>query len=88
MTHAVWPPAPVLPPLLIIMLPQVEREANQAAAIEAEKMSCKISDERALVEQARHDCDREARKQEAHDAEHDCGHHHRRAETESSRWYQ
>jgi hypothetical protein len=69
------------------MPPRVEREAYQAAAIEAEKMSRKISDERALVERARHDRDREARRQ-ARDTERHRGRHHRRAETESSRRYQ
>ena len=81
---AVWPPAPVLRPLQIVMPSRVEREAYQVAAVEAEKMSRKISDERALVERVRHDSDREARRQ-ARDFEHHRPRHHRRAETEGSR---
>lgn len=82
--HGAWPPAPVLRPLRIVMPPRAEREAYQAAAIETEKMSRKISDERALVERVRHDHDREARRQ-ARDSERHRGRHHRRAETEGSR---
>jgi len=82
--HGVWPPAPVLRPLRIVMPPRAEREAYQAAGVETEKMSRKISDERALVERVRHDQDREARRQ-ARDSERHRGRHHRRAETEGSR---
>jgi len=66
------------------MPPRAEREAYQAAGVETEKMSRKISDERALVERVRHDQDREARRQ-ARDSERHRGRHHRRAETEGSR---
>jgi len=81
---AVWPPAPVLRPLQAVMPSRVEREAYQVAAVEAEKMSRKINDERALVERVRHDGDREAHRQ-ARDLEHHRPRHHRRAETEGSR---
>jgi len=83
-THAVWPPAPVLRPLRIVMPPRAEREAYQAAAMEAEKVSHKISDERALLERVRHEHDREARVQ-ARDSRRHRERHHRRAETEGSR---
>lgn len=82
-THSVWPPAPVLRPVRIVMPPRAEREAYQAAAVETEKMSRKISDERALIERVRHDHDRDRR--QARDSERHRGRHHRRAETEGSR---
>jgi len=85
-THAVWPPAPVLRPLQIVIPPRGEREAYQAAAMEAEKVSRKISDERAHVEHVRHERDREARGQ-ARDSRRHRERHHRRAETEGSRRY-
>ena len=87
-THAVWPPAPVLRPQRIVMPPRTEREAYQAAAMEADKVSRKISDERALVERVRHerDRDREARGP-ARDSRRHRERHHRRAETEGSRRY-
>jgi hypothetical protein len=82
--HAVWPPAPVLRPLRIVMPPRAERDAYQTAAIEAEKMSRKISDERGLVERVRHDRHHEERKQ-TRDSERHRGRHHRRAETDGTR---
>ena len=66
------------------MPPRAEREAYQAAAMEAEKVSHKISDERALLERVRHEHDREARVQ-ARDSRRHRERHHRRAETEGSR---
>ena len=85
-THAVWPPAPVLRPQRIVMPPRTEREAYQAGAMEADKVSRKLSDERALVERVRHERDREARGQ-ARDSRRHRERHHRRAETEGSRRY-
>lgn len=85
-THAVWPPAPVLRPQRIVMPSRTEREAYQAAAMEADKVSRKLSDERALVERVRHERDREARGQ-ALDSRRHRERHHRRAETEGSRRY-
>ncbi|KAI9509169.1 hypothetical protein F5148DRAFT_1348663 [Russula earlei] len=71
----VWPPAPVLRPLQIVMPPRAERDA-----IEAEKTHCKI------VERARHDRERSARRGEHHgDSERQRSRHRRRAETEGSR---
>lgn len=66
------------------MPPRAEREVYQAAAVEAEKVSRKIRDERALLERVRHEPDREARVQ-ARDSRRHRERHHRRAETEGSR---
>ncbi|KAF8482720.1 hypothetical protein DFH94DRAFT_729182 [Russula ochroleuca] len=76
--HAVWPPAPVVRPLPTV---NPERDAYRTAAIEAEKTSRKISQERALVDRVRHEGGREARRRER-DSEPQRSRHHKRAATE------
>ena len=79
-THAVWPPAPLVRPPRTVNLER-ERDAYRTAATEAEKMSRKISQERALVDRVRHEGGREARRRER-DSETQRSRHHRRAATE------
>jgi hypothetical protein len=76
--HAAWPPAPVLRHLRNC---NAERDAYRTAAIEAEKTSRKINEERALLERVRDD--REARRRERDPGDpSQRSRHHRRAATE------
>ncbi|KAI0305531.1 hypothetical protein B0F90DRAFT_1698792 [Multifurca ochricompacta] len=54
-TVPVWPPAPVLRPLQIVMPPRAEQSAFRAAAIETDKAYCKICDDRGLFDRGRSD---------------------------------
>ncbi|KAI9461230.1 hypothetical protein BJY52DRAFT_1185579 [Lactarius psammicola] len=81
---SIWPPAPVIRPLQMVMPPRAEQDAFRAAAIEADKAYRKICHERGLVERVRSDRGREARRRER-DPDHQPTRHHRRAATENSR---
>jgi hypothetical protein len=81
--HAAWPPAPVLRPLRNI---NAERDAFRIAAVEAEKTSRRITEERALLERVRDVSDREARRRERDPGDpSQRSRHHRRAATEGPR---
>lgn len=81
----IWPPAPVIRPLRVVMPPQAEQDAFRAAAIEADKAYRKICYERGLPERVRSDRGREARRGERDDADNQRSGRHRRAATENSR---
>jgi hypothetical protein len=76
-------PAQVVPPMRIVMPPQVEQDAYRTAAHEAERMRRAIGDERALIEGIRSGHGREVRAKR--DAGRERERHHRRAATESPR---
>jgi hypothetical protein len=82
--NALWPPAPVVPPLRTVMPSREEQVAYGAAAHEVDKLYRKIGHERALIERIRADHDREVRRAER-DAERQRSRHHRRAATENPR---
>ncbi|KAH9040021.1 hypothetical protein EDB85DRAFT_1926634 [Lactarius pseudohatsudake] len=81
----IWPPAPVIRPLRMAMpLPQAEKDAFRAAAIEADKAYRQICYERELPERVRSDRGRDVRRRER-DPGRQRSRHHRRAATENSR---
>ena len=80
----IWPPAPVIRPIRVVMPPRAEQDAFRAAAIEADKAYRKICHERGLLERVRDDRGREARREER-DTDHQRSRRHRRAATENSR---
>ncbi len=80
----IWPPAPVIRPLRMVMPPRAEQDAFRAAAIEADKAYRKICHERGLPERVRSDRGREGRRRER-DPDRQRSRHHRRAATENSR---
>ena len=81
----IWPPAPVIRPLRVVMPPRAEQDAYRAAAIEADKAYRKICYERGLPERVRGDRGREARRVGERDPDHQRSRRHRRAATENSR---
>ncbi|KAI9442415.1 hypothetical protein H4582DRAFT_1928244 [Lactarius indigo] len=84
-TTEIWPPAPVIRPLRMVMpLPQAEQDAFRAAAVEADKAYHQICYERGLPERVRSDRGRETRRRER-DPGRQRSRHHRRAATENSR---